>query len=543
MSDCCVLSLCLVSDTALINSLQREREYIFSIGRALMEEVELNEVLRVILRATANILASKVGLVLLVEPEDETFRIVATYGIPPKTLDQFKPLTQGVSFSEISPQEALDKLREGVRAVVQAADPTLENSIGFPLHGENGIIGVIFNFIDHEYDISPERIRFLESFGAWAGIAVKNAKVYDRLNAEKQRLNAIIQQSADGVMILDAGLNITEFNAALVKMTSIPSKQAIGASHYDLMDNLQLRTETDLHGAVANGWPLPNASQPLYVEGDLPLKDGRKVSLAITYAPLINEKGKMNSIIANVRDLTRYREEEKLQKTFISIVSHELKTPVSIIKGYAGTLQRDDLPWERELKNEYLQTIEEEADSLTDLIDNLLEASRLQAGTFSLDINEDVQLSHIARSVVRKFATQTTSHTFTDDWSHRFPEIQADEKRITQVFNNLISNAIKYSPKGGEISASGEEFNEQVVVHIKDHGIGIPEEHRHRIFQQFSRLDNALSRQTEGTGLGLFLTKAIVQAHGGQIWFESNGDQPGTTFSFSLPIQNPNKRI
>jgi signal transduction histidine kinase len=248
----------------------------------------------------------------------------------------------------------------------------------------------------------------------------------------------------------------------------------------------------------------------------------------------------MTNVIGNFRDLTRYREEEELQKTFISVVSHELKTPVSIIKGYAGTLGRPDASWPPEMIQEYATVIDEEADRLTELIDNLLEASRLQSGTFELEVSDDIALPMMAAEVVSRFGSQTEKHTFVLDFPEDFPTIVGDERRLNQVFYNLISNAIKYSPDGGKIEVFGRVHVDYVTVSVRDQGIGIPPHEQHRIFVKFSRLDNALSRKTEGTGLGLFLTKAIVEAHGGSIWFsnnrsKTNGDMPGTTFTFSLP--------
>ncbi len=120
-----------------------------------------------------------------------------------------------------------------------------------------------------------------------------------------------------------------------------------------------------------------------------------------------------------------------------------------------------------------------------------------------------------------------------------FPDIIGDERRLTQVLNNLVSNAIKYSPDGGEIVLSGAIHPEHVTASVRDQGIGVPIRDQNRIFQKFSRLDNALSRKTEGTGLGLYLSKAIIEAHGGRLWFQNNSenqpDAPGTTFTFSLP--------
>lgn len=519
-----------------MNPRLREREYIFAIGRALMAEIDLNEVLRVILQATTELVSAKVGMVILSEPGEQQFRVVATIGIPVNILESYRSLVQGMSYQE-DQYKTMDDIKQRVRKLAEATNPTLNRSVGLPMFNGDAIIGVIFLFHEHEHQLSGSLARFLQSFAAWAAMAVKNARLYKDVTAEKQRLDAIIQQSADGVMLLDRALHITEFNASLTHMTNIGSDDAIGRPHHLIIEWDTLRTDADLTSAIANGWPLQDSSR-LYVEGDFRRKDGSLVSLGVTYSPLINERKQMTSIIANVRDLTRYREEEHLHKTFISVVSHELKTPVSIIKGYAGTLMREDADWPREIQQEYLETITEEADSLTDLIDNLLEASRLQSGTFSLDLHEDVCLVHVARNVIKRFQPQTDKHNLRIEFPDKFPEVTADERRLTQVFNNLISNAIKYTLKGGDIIVNGTVQSDQVIVHVRDSGIGVPKHQRQRIFQQFARLDNALSRKTEGTGLGLFLTKAIIEAHGGEIWFTDNGDEPGTTFSFSIPFDN-----
>ncbi len=190
--------------------------------------------------------------------------------------------------------------------------------------------------------------------------------------------------------------------------------------------------------AINSGWPLPGASH-LYVEGETICHSpgcvqGRQaVSLGITYAPLLDDNGQLTDIIADVRDLTRYREEEELQKTFISVVSHELKTPVSIIKGYAGTLRRQDAHWSKEILDESLVVIEEEADNLNDLIDSLLEVSRLQAGTFRLEMSDDVLLPNIAAGVARKLGRQSPNHKVAVYFDTEFPTIIGDERRLTQV--------------------------------------------------------------------------------------------------------------
>lgn len=519
-----------------------EREYLLAISRALTAELELSDVLRIIVRAAVELVSGRAGIIALTNPVDETFRVAAVYGIPPEHINHFAPLLQGLPYREGAEHEAIPELTRRMKEMAREADIGLTQAIRIPMISGETVVGMIYVFQSGNYHFRSDASNLLRSFADQAAIAVKNARLYEQIIAEKQRLETILEQSADGVMILDPHLEITTFNRALSRMTGWTSDEAIGRQHDEVIHWKTLETDMDLQVALANGWPLPHAAH-LYVEGDLKRPGGSTVSLGITYAPLLDNTGRMTDIIANVRDLTRYREEQELQKTFISVVSHELKTPVSIIKGYAGTLRRREANWPPEVMDEYHAVIEEEADQLAELIDRLLDASRLQAGTFKLELDE-VWLPEMAESVTRKFKSQTDKHTLTVDIPDDFPVIRGDERRLTQVFNNLVSNAIKYSPEGGEIEVSGRVRPDHVLVSVRDEGIGIPEHQEDRIFDKFSRLDNALSRKTEGTGLGLFLTKAIVEAHDGRIWFESNrredgngqgAEMPGTTFTFCLP--------
>lgn len=521
--------------SGLVDIRIRQREFLLAISRALTAELELSDVLRIILQASVEFIAGRAGLVVLADPTEKTFRVAAALGIPTDTFNRFPLLLRGVPYQQGVEYDVIPQIDQRIQKLAGAVqiDLDLAQTILLPMQSGDNFIGMIYVFQAENYIFSSDAPKLLQSFADQAAIAVRNARLYEQVISEKQRLDAILEQSADGVMILDPQFKIKVFNKALSHMTGWHATDAIGQTHDAVIRWVTLRTETDLCRAVQEDWPLPGATH-LYVEGEIETTAGEKASLGITYAPVLNGRNRMTDIIANVRDLTRYREEQELQKTFISVVSHELKTPVSIIKGYAGTLRRQDVDWPRPVQNEYLSVIEEEADQLTDLIDNLLEASRLQAGTFKLDLADAVSLPDMARSVTRKFLTQTDKHRFVVDFPAEYPEITADERRLNQVLNNLISNAIKYTPDGGEIVLTGERRPGYVTFAVQDEGIGIPDHERHRIFQKFSRLDNALSRKTEGTGLGLFLTKAIIEAHHGRIWFDNNPDQ-GVTFTFSLP--------
>jgi PAS domain S-box-containing protein len=526
--------------TGLIDIRIRQREFLLAISRALTAELDLADVLRIILQASVEFIAGRAGLVVLADPTEMSFRVAAALGIPGELFHRYPMLVRGIPYQEGAERLVIPQIDAHIQKLAEEVqiDLDLAQAILLPMQSGDTLIGMIYVFQSQSYVFSSDAPLLLQSFADQAAIAVRNARLYEEVRAEKQRLGAILEQSADGVMILDPQYHIQVFNQMLARITGWEAGAAIGRHHDEVIRWALLHTDGDLREALVNGWPPVSATAvPLYVEGELLRPDGEKVSLGITYTPLFNARMRVSNILANVRDLTRYREEQELQKTFISVVSHELKTPVSIIKGYAGTLRRHDVNWPREVMDEYLHTIEEEADQLTDLIDNLLEASRLQAGTFKLDLSDAICLVTMARDSARKFKTQTEKHTFVVDFPPNFPEVMGDERRLTQVFNNLVSNAIKYSPEGGVIRIFGELMPNYVTCSVADQGIGIPAHERHRIFQKFSRLDNALSRQTEGTGLGLYLTKAIVEAHHGRIWFNSNepSSPEGTTFTFSLP--------
>lgn len=530
---------------ALVDVRILQREYLLAISRALTAELDLRDVLRIILQSAVELVKVEAGMIVLAEPDDEMFRIAAVSGIPAHQVKHFAPLLM-VPYIDGKEKEAVPELTRRLQAIAGRANLGLKQMLRLPMISGGEVIGLICLFQSDNYYVMEDAFTLLRAFAEQAAIAVRNAQLYQQVIKEKKRLDAILENSADGVMILDPSLRISGFNQSLSDMTGWPAEEAIGRSHKEVMDWLSLKTDTDLHQALRNGWPLPGAAH-LYVEGDVACLPGPhqmrdKVSLGITYAPLLSdEDGRLTDIIANVRDLTRYREEEALQKTFISVVSHELKTPVSIIKGYAGTLARQDANWSPEIVRESLTVIEEEADSLTDLIDNLLEASRLQAGTFALEVSDEVYLAQLANKVARKLGGQTEKHTIEVDFPADYPPVVGDERRLTQVLNNLVGNAIKYSLDGGQIIISGAIHPEHATVSVRDEGIGIPAHQQHRIFQKFSRLDNALDRRTEGTGLGLFLSKAIIEAHNGRIWFANNATEekpelPGATFTFSLPL-------
>ena len=517
----------------------RQRDYLLEISRAMTARLDLPSLLRLILTSAAEIVRAEAGLIALRRGQGRTLAIQASYGIPVALLPRFAPLLS--DFPLRADEYALPDLELRLRLVARAIRLPLEQAVALPLtfaeapeRGENQLLGVIYLFRSGALAFTANDEAILASFADQAAIAVRNAQLYQQMSAEKQQLDAIIQHSADGVMILDPDRRVLVFNAALSRMTGWPAEQALGRPCRQVLALAEV-SGLDLCGAESDDIAFADG-QPLVVEGVLNRPGGSRIAVSVTYSPLFDDEGRLARIIVNVVDITRFREAEELKSTFVSVVSHELKTQVSLIKGYAATLAREDAHWDAATVRESLQVISEESDRLNALINNLLDASRIQGGAFKLE-RGDVALARLAEAVVEAFRTQTTKHRFTLDFSPDFPAVTGDEERLRQVLNNLLGNAIKYSPAGGEIRVGGWSDAASATVYVADQGIGIPREEQGKLFQRFYRVDSSLRRTTQGAGLGLYLCKSIVEAHGGRIWLRSEPGK-GTTVFFALPVED-----
>ncbi|HSN76125.1 MAG TPA: ATP-binding protein [Anaerolineae bacterium] len=522
----------------------RQRDYLLRISRAMTSRLDLPSLLRLILNSAVEMVGGEVGLLVL-RQVDGRLAPQAIYGLPPAKAAQVASLLrEGSDLASLGDGSwSLPEL--SMTLLSAAAGIPLRQVVQMPLRSEDELIGAIYVFRSGGAAFGVNERQVLQSFADQAAIAVRNARLYEQVTAEKRRLDAIIENSANGVMILSPDRRVQVMNRALAALTGWPAEEATGEPCWKVMplENavgpnlcaaegaLALRSEID---------PTAQAEPSFYVEGDLVRPGGSRLTLGVTYTPLYDAEGRLLSIIVNVVDITRFREAEQMKSTFVSVISHELKTPVALIKGYAGTLRRPDAAWAPETLADGLAVIEEEADRLNALIDNLLDASRIQAGVFKLERSE-VDLQRLATKVVERFRLQTESHQFELDFPDDLPVVFADEARIRQVLDNLVSNAIKYSPQGGPIRIGGWQGGPGVTVYVADQGIGIPADEQGRLFDSFYRVDSGLRRQTKGTGLGLYLCKAIVEAHDGRIWVRSELGK-GTTFFFVLPARTDTQK-
>ncbi|HLG76281.1 MAG TPA: ATP-binding protein, partial [Ktedonobacteraceae bacterium] len=262
-------------------------------------------------------------------------------------------------------------------------------------------------------------------------------------------------------------------------------------------------------------------------------RDGQRLEVSVTASCVRNARGEPMNGILNVHDLTRERQQEEQRSTFISVISHELQTPIAIIKGYAATLARSDARFEPQALRSRLVAIEEEADRLNKLVGNLLYASRIQAHGLQMEILP-LDLEQLIRTVVRRLHAKVPDVQVQLKLPEHLPTVMADRERIEEVLQNLLDNAVKYSPRQPKIGVACFATGEEVIVSVSDSGMGISLRDQEQIFSRFHRVGEATSQAIPGAGLGLYISRAIIEAHGGRIWVESTLRE-GSTFSFSLP--------
>ena len=231
-----------------------------------------------------------------------------------------------------------------------------------------------------------------------------------------------------------------------------------------------------------------------------------------------------------VASLEAQRELARMQDEFISTISHELRTPLGFIKGYVTTLMRADAEWDQEKRTEFMKIIDDEADRLTELIDNLLDSSRLETGILSMTI-EPGPIAPVVRDSIQRIQGVHEDMRIIPDLSPDLPIVAIDSTRIAQVLYNILSNANKYAP-GSEVMIRVRPRDSSVLLEVEDHGPGIPSEHLAHLFERFYRVP--MDSAARGTGLGLYICRKIIEAHGGEIGVRSEPDV-GTTFFFTVP--------
>jgi PAS domain S-box-containing protein len=380
----------------------------------------------------------------------------------------------------------------------------------------------------HDADASGTLRLFIAQFATGLRFALKAQS----LAKEQGRLAAIFQYSTEGILTVDNALRIIDFNPAMQHLTGWRESEVLGRFYFEVL------RPKDRHGydlGLEDSPILQAFSGRAVVNREMKIsaRDGQLIDVCVTASCVYSAKGEPMNGILNVRDITQERQQEEQRSTFVSIISHELQTPIAIIKGYASTLARRDAKLEPKVLRSRLIAIEEEADRLNSLVGNLLYASRIQAGGLHMDI-VPLDLGNLIEGVTRRFRARSPGVSVTLDVPPNLPTVMADRDRIEEVLQNLLDNAVKYSPRRRAITVTCHATGEEVIVSVSDMGMGIPLREQEHIFDRFHRVSDPTTQSMPGAGLGLYICRAIVEAHGGRIWVESTLHQ-GSTFSFSLP--------
>ena len=398
-----------------------------------------------------------------------------------------------------------------------------------PLQGAKRNLGFLLISSDPEKNVFNEaNMKRLSFVASQTSIALENQDLYSKLSHSREYIKNILESINNGIITIDMADRITQINKNATAMLGLPSKDALAKDLVRMIDRVK-------KGALKDGFAFET------IFDYFPAKD-LKIPLGINSSVLLDEKGNRIGIIVVFRnmlalkELERLRQLDELKSEFVSNVSHELRSPLSVIKSYVETLLDQVDPGDYETQREFLTVVNSEADRLTALVNDLLDISRIESGRFEIELSP-VALSAVIHVVSRDLEDRSSRHQIAVGIPSLIPDILADKDKMIQVFLNLIDNAIKFSPGGGKISIKAGVKGKMVKCDISDQGIGIAKKDIPRIFEKFYRVDNSDRYEISGTGLGLSIVRYIIESHGGRISVRSKLGE-GSTFTMLLPFKS-----
>ena len=342
--------------------------------------------------------------------------------------------------------------------------------------------------------------------------------------------DALLDAIPDGVVVVGADRAVRAMNRAASRICRWPVDEAIGSFYGTVMPLrdaagfLVHERHDPFRGLLSTVSATPEHEYVLI------RRDGSETPVALRASFTRDSERRLTEVVVVMRDVRRRLRSERARSDLISTVSHEIRSPLTSVKGFTSTLLSK---WDRftdEQKKVMLQTINYDADRVTRLLGDLLDVSRLEAGRLELK-RQEVDVVALATDAVMRLRLDADEHALEVVFPDAFPKVTADPNRIEQVLMNLVENAIKYS-KPGRVRVSGTEDSDAITVRVSDSGEGIPEDHLPHIFTKFYR--RGAGERRSGTGLGLYICNGIVSAHGGRLFVEKS-DATGTVFAFTLP--------
>jgi len=491
----------------------QEMQTLYAIGRSVTSLLDLNTVLTRVVEAAVFAARGEEGLLLLTEPGRQNLVLRAAKNLDEKVASHLhvpvedslagevlrtgKPLTVGGKASKIVTGYLVNAL--------------IYVPVRSPERGIIGVLGVTNRRADRPF--GEHEVQILSALADYAGVALENARLYESAETERRKLEAVLRDAGEGIIVLDAEKRLLLCNPAACEALSL-SEEAVGQPTDALFDHPALRELLRMP---------PQPGQTARAEVAVP--GGRIFNAQLGVVEGVG-------YVMMLQDITHFKELDRIKSEFVSTVSHDLRTPLTTIQGYVSLLDR--VGPLNEQQQEFVQRIRTSVADITELIGELLDLGRIEAG-HDMEM-EPVQMEEIVSSVVEECRPLAMAKRQELRWEPQpLPAVQGNPRRLRQVVENLLSNAIKYTQEGGWVAVEASAAEHYLLVRVSDNGIGIPLADQPYIFERFYRVESEETQGIKGTGLGLTIVRSVVEKHGGRVWVESRPGE-GSVFSVVLPI-------
>jgi len=536
---------------------QRDRsEVLYHIASELVASLDMDRVLsQALMLLQRAVRASRSSVILVDANTGELFYRAAighTHPIPPGGIPAPFRRDEGVVGRALEERRSIvvhDALEDD--RVTPSATDAARSMLVVPVLGAGGeSLGVILLESPLRGVFDEPQLQLVEAAAVQLGNALNNAELYRLIREQAERLGtmlrtqqieaaknqSILEGIADGVMVADASGHVTLFNAAAERILSITRGQALGRPQDEILG---------LYGSEAQAWlaqieawqqDVANCGADTFLAHRLEV--GRRF-VSVHLSPVVTGTHEFLGVVAVFRDITSEIEADRAKSDFVSTVSHELRTPMTSIVGYVDLMSSGAVGPLTEMQLSFLKKVKANADRLTNLVDDLLDISRIEQGRIELQLRAVAMEDIIAQvlDVIRP-RTEEKGQVLETVLPPALPKCYGDPDRLTQILTNLVSNAHKYTPADGLITVYAYVRDGALHVAVADTGIGIAVENQAKIFERFYRVeDDPAVYEVSGTGLGLAITLSLIQMHGGSIWLESELGE-GSIFTFSIPLDS-----
>lgn len=553
-ADQAVLAISKTRQAEAAKAQARELGALLDASRALTSSLEPGPVFAYIVASIRRVIACDEAVVYAYDEHTETLRVVTGLGNRMEALgDAWVPLNDSRSIAAWVAKNRRASIsgpgRGDVGAVTEAFLAGDEMSLlCVPLVSKDHVLGVIM--LAREQTFQPGELGAMLNLSNIVAVTLENAQLYQSARAEREQQAALFAAASDAIVVVGEGMGIIEANDAFAQLFDSPRDQLIGRNCCELLheyagDNCQLcEGECEIKRALTTGEAVP------HTECELPNLDRRPIEgsrsgqrrvatryIDFSITPIMGLQGRRVLLVG--RDITAMREMDLMKANFLSMVSHELRSPLQTINGYLDMMLTGISEELTTQQTVFARRARAGGEHLNALVDDLLLISRRDAGQFSLNL-QLIDLSQTLHETAEELEVyaEDAEVKFEATIPNHLPIVEADGPRMAQVVRNLLTNAVKFTRPGGRVTLRTEVTPEDVRIHVADTGVGVAQEHQDRIFDRFYQVTSSVPRgRVTGQGLGLAIVRIIVEGHGGRVTVHSAAHE-GSTFTVILPRQD-----